>query len=80
MEAMRITLKDYESTGLNQTQAKQQLIISRSNDDLGKKMSEHDTSELKIGLKLFLNSDNEENLKEALENGKRHHYDYQITL
>lgn len=67
---MKITINDYQLNSLIKKEPKQQLVITRSNDDLSKKMSEHELSDLKIGLKLFLNSDDQDNLKEALENGK----------
>lgn len=67
---MKITLNDFESNGGAKPEPQQNLVIFRQNDDLSKKMTEHEFSELKIGLKLFLNSDNQESLRKALENGK----------
>lgn len=66
---MKITMNDYQVNGITSTKVSHELNISRSNDDLSKKMSEHELSELKIGLKLFLNCDDQDNVKDALDNG-----------
>lgn len=43
--------------------------MSRKHDDLISKISEQELSDLKIGLKIFINSDSEVYLKEALDKG-----------
>lgn len=68
-EAINITLKDFQN-GRNGKPLEEPLSITRSNDDLTSKLAEYEFTNLKIGLKIFLNSDNTEYLIESLEKGK----------
>ncbi|GAB0087021.1 Glutamate--cysteine ligase regulatory subunit [Sergentomyia squamirostris] len=47
--------------------AKSTAAVSRSNDDLREKVTEHERANVKIGAKLFLNTKSPENLKSAIE-------------
>lgn len=68
-EAINITLKDFAKSERIDSEPDQPLIVSRQHDDLIAKISEQDLSDLKIGLKIFINSDSEEYLKEAIDKG-----------
>ncbi|KRT81170.1 hypothetical protein AMK59_5624 [Oryctes borbonicus] len=68
-EAINITLKDFKNSERIDSEPNHPLIISRQHDDLVTKISEQELSDLKIGLKIFVNSDDEEYLKEALDKG-----------
>lgn len=52
-----------------QTQSDHLLVISRHNDNL--KISEHELADLKIGFKVFLNSDDPDSLTEAIQKGNK---------
>lgn len=64
-------MKDFKNGPLEKTNFKPDpfLVVSRQHDDLVSKMSEHELADLKIGLKIFVNSDNEQYLIEALDKG-----------
>ncbi|KAI4467678.1 glutamate cysteine ligase regulatory subunit [Holotrichia oblita] len=66
-EAINITLKDFKNLERTDFKPDPYLVISRQHDDLTSKMSEHELADLKIGLKVFVNSDNEVYLTEALD-------------
>lgn len=42
--------------------------ITRQNDDLHTKITEHERNNIKIGAKIFINKNSEENLKTAIDN------------
>ncbi|KAF2883563.1 hypothetical protein ILUMI_22627 [Ignelater luminosus] len=67
VEALNITIKDFQNGGNLQSHVEQPLVITRRHDDLSNKMAEHEIGDLKIGLKVFIGSDNEQYLIEALE-------------
>lgn len=69
-EAINITLKDFKNSERIDSEPDEPLIVSRQHDDLISKISEHELSDLKIGLKIFINSDSEEYLREAIDKGK----------
>lgn len=69
VEALNITIKDFQNGGNLQSHVEQPLVITRRHDDLSNKMAEHEIGDLKIGLKIFVGSDNEQYLIEALEKG-----------
>lgn len=69
MEAINFAIKDSQSNSALQGQS-DNIIISRNNDDLATKLQEHDLSDLKIGLKIFLNDDNQESSIQAIRKGK----------
>lgn len=69
LEAINITIKDYQNGGNVQKQ-EEPVLITRKHDDLSSKLAEYELSNLKIGLKVFLNSDDQEHLTESLEKGK----------
>lgn len=64
IDAIKYTLKEYTKNGNSHSDHAK--FISRP-DDIQAKIQENDLDDLKIGLKVFLTSGNEENLKEALE-------------
>lgn len=68
VEAINFTIKNCQSNGALQDQS-DNFIISRSSD-LTTKIQEYDLSELKIGLKVFLNSDDQESSMQAIRKGK----------
>ncbi|XP_072385850.1 glutamate--cysteine ligase regulatory subunit-like [Diabrotica undecimpunctata] len=65
VEAINFTLKEFGNNGSLQLQPDQQVVISRPQDNL--KISEHELSDLKIGFKVFLNTDDQVLLTEAIE-------------
>lgn len=70
IEAIKITIKDVQTDNSVQNQADQLVVVNRQNDDLSTKIQEHDLTDLKIGVKIFLNSENQELALQALEQGK----------
>lgn len=46
-------------------------MINRRHDDLTDKITLVDRADLKIGIKLFINTNNEKNLNEAINQGKK---------
>lgn len=69
MEAIRITINEFLNCGGVQAEPGQPLEILRQNDDSADKIAEYDPNELKIGFKIFLNSDEEEFVTAALDKG-----------
>lgn len=67
---MNITLKDFQNDGNVDSDLKQSITISRQHEDLANKIAEHDITDLKIGLKIFLQNDDQQCLSEALDKGK----------
>lgn len=67
MEALNITLKDFQNGGENSIE--QPLIVTRKQDDFSSKMAEYEIGELKFALKLFVESDAKHYLTEALDKG-----------
>lgn len=67
VEAINFTIKDSQTNGALQGQS-DNIIISRSSD-FATKIQEYDLSELKIGLKVFLNSDDQEASIQAIRKG-----------
>ncbi|VEN60270.1 unnamed protein product, partial [Callosobruchus maculatus] len=67
VEAIKCTLKDVH--GALDNQLDNGVVVSRQNDDLVQRIKENDLSELKIGIKIFLNGDDQESLKEAIDKG-----------
>lgn len=65
VDAISFTLKEFQDNGVLQTQSDHLLVISRHNDNL--KISEHELADLKIGFKVFLNSDDPDSLTEAIQ-------------
>lgn len=70
VEAIKITIKDIQSDGAIQNQPDHLIVLSRQSDDLAVKLREHDISDLKIGVKIFLNHENQELSLQAIENGE----------
>lgn len=68
IEAINITIKEYQN-GQTPSQPDQPLIISRPNDDSGSKISEHDSTDLKFGFKIFLTSEDPILLIDSIEKG-----------
>jgi len=68
IEAINLTIKDYkEVRNLHNGTGLDQLLITRTNDDFYTKIVEQDITDLKIGLKIFLSSDDPCFLREAIE-------------
>lgn len=67
VEALNITLKDFQNDGNVDSDLKQSITISRQHEDLANKIAEHDITDLKIGLKIFLQNDDQQCLSEALD-------------
>ncbi|CAH1958553.1 unnamed protein product [Acanthoscelides obtectus] len=65
VEAINCTLKDVQ--GALDNHLDNVVVISRQNDDLVQRIKENDVSELKIGIKIFLNGDDQVSLKEAID-------------
>lgn len=70
VEAINITIKDYQNGSALDPQSDHPLVINRNSDDLVSKINEHELSELKIGLKIFLNNGDQNLVQEAVEKGK----------
>lgn len=64
-EVVKITLTEYQSNGYSPDDV--EYNIRRKGDDLASKMSEHELTDLKIGIKLFLNTDKVAFLHESLK-------------
>lgn len=69
IEAINITVKEFKSNNVAPTENGNKLVIHRTSDDLKTKMNEQSLADLKIGLKIFLNSDNNDLIHEAIEEG-----------
>lgn len=69
IDAIKYTLKEYTKNGNAVEQADHYKVIARSEDEIQTKIQENRLEDLKVGLKVFLTSDNEVLLKEALEIG-----------
>lgn len=67
IDAIKYTLKEYTKNGNAVEQADHYKVIARSEDEIQTKIQENRLEDLKVGLKVFLTSDNEVLLKEALE-------------
>jgi len=67
VEALNITLKDFQNGGNLQNHTQQSTTITRRHDDTASKIAEHEISELKIGLKIFIENDEEQYLTEAID-------------
>lgn len=70
IEAIKITIKDINSDNSFQNQPDHLIVVSRQNDDLSTKIQEYEITELKIGVKIFLNSENQVLSLQAIEQGK----------
>ncbi|KAJ8955822.1 hypothetical protein NQ318_005365 [Aromia moschata] len=66
-EALNITLKGFQNGTALTVSPNHPLVVSRGHDDLLAKINEHDHSELKIGIKIFINNDNQKLVQEAIE-------------
>lgn len=71
VDAINITIRQFTNGAALPPEPDQKLQVSRPNDDLQTKMLENDLNDLKIGLKIFLNSDNKSLLNEAVDNAFR---------
>ncbi|CAH0550773.1 unnamed protein product [Brassicogethes aeneus] len=67
IEAINITIKEFQNGSPLKPQPDHLLVITRPNDDLLIKMAEHDSSELKIGLKIFVTNNNQQLVIQAIE-------------
>ncbi|XP_018564549.1 glutamate--cysteine ligase regulatory subunit [Anoplophora glabripennis] len=67
VEAINITIKDFQNGSALDPQPDHLLVINRNADDLTSKVNEHELSELKIGLKIFVNNDDQNLVQEAIE-------------
>lgn len=67
VEALTITMKDFQSTNKIDSFEDHQITITRPFEDLASKIAEHEINELKIGLKVFVENDKEQQLVEAIE-------------
>lgn len=67
VEALHLTLKDFQNGGNVQSHVEQPITITRRHDDLVNKIAEHEIADLKIGLKIFVENDKEQYLTEALD-------------
>ncbi|XP_022907351.1 glutamate--cysteine ligase regulatory subunit [Onthophagus taurus] len=65
-DAMNITIKDFQNNGEN-LELVDPFVIYRQHDDLTAKISDNEISELKIGLKVFLTSDDKQYVVDALD-------------
>ncbi|XP_018325206.1 glutamate--cysteine ligase regulatory subunit [Agrilus planipennis] len=65
VESLTTTLNEYKNGG--PLKSSDSIIIRRKNDDTPLKLSSEDVSKCKIGLKLFLDSDEPSRIKEAIE-------------
>lgn len=65
-EAIKITLNKWQDS--KEHARGQTLEISRRHDDLVDKMAAHERADLKVGIKLFVNSDSEKAVNEAIFN------------
>lgn len=68
LEAINLTLKDYENGGREKSEGA--LIISRKHDDTQNKLTEYEQNDLRIGLKVFVNKEDPNNVLESIEKGK----------
>ncbi|KAJ8928881.1 hypothetical protein NQ314_018487 [Rhamnusium bicolor] len=67
VEAINITIKDFQNGSALNPQPDHLLVVNRTSDDLLTKINEHERSELKIGFKIFLNNDDQKLVQEAVE-------------
>lgn len=74
MEAINITIKDFQNGSALDPQPDHLRVINRNADDLVSKVNEHELSELKIGLKIFLNNDDQNLVQEAIQKGMFFYY------
>lgn len=75
VEAISITLKDFQNGG-NTQRLEEPVFITRKHDDLKSKLEEYEFTNLKIGLKIFLSSDEQDYLMEALDKGEVRFFSY----
>lgn len=71
-EAIQITLKERDVD--NTIGVKDGVIIKRRHDDLLEKITLYKRQDLKIGIKLFVSTDDEYNLREAINQGTMNVY------
>lgn len=64
VDAINFTLKEFQGYASVNSQLDQSVVVSRHNSNL--KISEYELEDLKIGFKVFLNSDNQTLLSEAI--------------
>ncbi|KAF5298697.1 hypothetical protein FQA39_LY11707 [Lamprigera yunnana] len=67
VEALNITLKDFQNLNKTDTVKENQIIVTRPYEDLASKIAENDLSELKIGIKIFIEINKEQQLSNALD-------------
>ncbi|XP_044263178.1 glutamate--cysteine ligase regulatory subunit [Tribolium madens] len=67
-EAINITVKEYKNSNATPVQ-NGKVLINRPSDDLKAKLNEQSLSDLKIGFKIFINSDSKALIQEAIEEG-----------
>lgn len=67
VEAVNITLRDFRNTNKINSIEDGQITITRPYEDLASRIAEHEINDLKIGLKVFVENDKEEQLVEALD-------------
>lgn len=68
LEAINVTLKDYENGGREKSGSA--LLITRKHDDTQNKLAEYEQNDLRIGLKVFLNKEDPNNVLDSIEKGK----------
>lgn len=69
MEAIQLTLKDYENGGGPNGKSDGNVIISRKHDDTQSKLAEYEQNDLRIGLKIFVNKEDPLYVLESVEKG-----------
>ncbi|KAF5308593.1 hypothetical protein FQR65_LT06141 [Abscondita terminalis] len=67
LEALNITLKDFQNSNHIDQLKEKQITIRRLYEDLASKIAENDINDLKIGLKIFVESDKEPQVSQALD-------------
>lgn len=67
LEALNITLNDFQNSNQINEIKDRQVTVTRPYEDLASKINENDINELKIGLKIFVESDKEQRVSEALD-------------
>lgn len=70
LEAIQLTLKDFENGSTNE-KFHVDLVISRKHDDTQIKLTEYEQDDLKIGLKVFVNEEDPLYVLESIEKGKK---------
>lgn len=68
LEAIRLTLKDFENGG-GKEKLEENVLISRKHDDTQNKLAEFGQNDLRIGLKVFVSREDPGHVLESIEKG-----------